>query len=169
MSGGSDLRDIPNEHRPKIRQIRDEYGDLTTFIQKAQEWIQKVPPECLENQSGLKTIKKRLSQGRTINWSTTSLTAVHRRMTSVKHIEWIKSVLRRIDSIERLVERKNFPLVSVEVDTHDEEELNRIFQDHKKTALKFTDSVRTYIHNRMDVTEKQLDTLNSIYERFESI
>jgi len=164
MGGSTKQSWYENGEAPSVKKVKSKHGDVSTFIQKAKKWVESVPREHIEAHGDLKAIADK-----NVDWSDpTILAIVERRFTSLDHVEWINSVLKRMDRIERHVSRKRvgaqMSAQSQDLPFDPEERLEK----SKESAIDFISSVRDHVHRHLDVTEKQLQALNDIYERFDN-
>lgn len=146
-----------------LRQIEKEYGDVDSFVSKAKEWLRKLPREYLDHNKDLKALRDK-----TPDWNnSTTLAIVNRKMTSIEHVEWVNSVLDRIDRMEDRVGNASLPPVTTRSSM--EEKMRKRFRKDKDSALQFMNSVRGYVQRNLKITEDQMETLNEIYERYEKL
>lgn len=146
-----------------LRQIEKEYGDVDSFVSKAKEWLRKLPREYLDHNKDLKALRDK-----TPDWNnSTTLAIVNRKMTSIEHVEWVNSVLDRIDRMEDRVGNASLPPVATRSSM--EEKMRKRFRKDKDSALQFMNSVRGYVQRNLKITEDQMETLNEIYERYEKL
>jgi len=147
----------------KLNVIQKEYGDIETFRSQAKRWIQSLPEEYFESNKDIKMVRDK-----NVDWNdAVILRIVHRKMASLEHVEWINSVVERIEKMEEEVENASLPPVSTRVDR--EEEMRKKFQEQKESALDFIDDVKDYALRNLKVTERQLEALNRTYKKFEQL
>ena len=151
---------------PSLEKIKSEHGSAENFIRKAKEWISKIPKEYIENHPHIDTFANK-----SVNWSDPKvLIIINRCFTSIEHVDWINSILRKIGKIESRLQRvklnAHFGLNNSNrkkiIDSQED------FEKAKESALEFVQSVKEHVRENLDVTENQLEALNNIYERFDS-
>lgn len=164
MGGSAKESWYENGESLSVKKIKRKHGGIPAFIQKAKKWIESVPREHIEAHGDLKAIADK-----NVDWSDpTILAIVNRRFTSLDHAKWINSVLERMDRIERHVKRKCVGAQFIDDISALPLDPEKRLEKSKESALDFISSVRGYVYQNLDVTEKQLQALNDIYKRFDN-
>ena len=151
-----------------LEKIKSEHGSAENFIRKAKEWISKIPKEYIKNHPHID-----IFANKSVDWSDPKvLIIINRCFTSIEHVDWINSILRRIGKIENRLQRVKLnaqPRLGLNNSTKQKvTDSQEDFEKAKESALKFVQSVKEHVRENLDVTENQLEALNNIYERFDS-
>lgn len=151
-----------------LEKIKSEHGSAENFIRKAKEWISKLPKEYIEDHAYIDKFTNK-----SVDWSDPkTLIIINRCFTSIEHVNWINSVLKRIGKIENQIDRVHLlahPPGGLNDSTKQKvTDSQEDFEKAKESALDFVQSVKGHVRSNLDVTEKQLEALNNIYERFDS-
>lgn len=151
---------------PRLNSIRKEYGDIDSFRAQAKDWLDNLPKKYLKENKDVQMIRNK-----NVDWEDpTVLTILHRKITSIDHIDWIRDVVNRIDTMKRHIE-------NARIENHDSyptdrkvpEKVRENVKREKSSALDFMDSVRDYALRNLKVTERQLEALNETYKKFERL
>lgn len=154
-----------------LEKIKNEHGSIVNFIQKAKEWISKIPKEYIETHAYINKFTSK-----SVDWEDPkTLIIINRCFTSIEHVEWINSVLRRIGKIEshlqkvKLKTRPRFGSTNNNNSTTRQniDDFQGDFEKAKESALEFVQSVKEHVRQNLDVTERQLKALNNIHQRFD--
>jgi hypothetical protein len=146
-----------------VKKIEKEHGSVSNFIGKARKWLDKVPEGYVRQNPSLKPI-----QNKEVDlFDPKRLRILNRKITSIEHVEWLNSVIGRIEKMEEEIRDASLPPISTRIDREDE--VRRKFQDRKKSALEFVEDVKEYAEKKLNVTEKQMKALNDTYKRYESL
>jgi len=164
--------EIEESESSVLKKIKQEYGDVETFIKHGKEWLDKLPAECVEANDELRVVKEK-----NVDWSDPTVIAiVERKMTSLEHADWLSSVLDRIDHIIQEVRSTDVEDMGerasgVPKDLGDslDDFIEKQLQKQKQSAIDFLIDVRTYAREKFTITPKQLERLNDIYKRYKKI
>lgn len=146
-----------------VKKIEKEYGSVSSFISKARKWLDKLPEGYIWQNPSLKPIRNKevdLSDPK-------RLRILHRKITPIEHVEWINSVIARIEKMKKGIRNASLPPISTRVDR--ENEIREKFQNRKESELEFMEDVKEYAEKKLNVTEKQMESLNDTYKRYESL
>jgi len=141
----------------KYSSIENSYGSVDAFRSKAKRWIRKVLNEHFEHNSALSVIRRK-----NVDWNDPIvLGIVEYNYTSIEHIEWIQNVLNRI---EKMRSDLNKIPESISDDRHPK--IHENVEREISSAVNFIDSVESYVHKNLHITEKQLEALNNVYTKY---
>lgn len=155
------------DETPRLDRIEREYGDVDSFVTHVKDWMERLPRKYLQENSEIKRIWKKVAY---IDWNDPHvLSILHRKVTSLDRLDWIDSVIDRIDMM-----RDNIRSASIE--NHEKydgqlisEKAQEELKERKSGAIEFMDSVEDYALRNLKVTEKQLEALNETYKKFEPL
>jgi hypothetical protein len=150
--------------RSKIaKKIEKEYKSVSAFIVKAEEWLDKLPEGYVQQNPSIKPIRNKDVDF----FDSKRLRILYRKITPIEHLEWINSVIGRIEKMKKEIQNTSLPPISTR--SNREDEMRKKFQNRKESAIEFMEDVKEYAEKRLNVTEKQMKALNDTYKRYESI
>lgn len=146
-----------------VKKIEKEQGSVSEFINKAEKWLDKLPEGYVQQNPSLKPLWR---SGVDLT-DPKRLRILNRKITSIEHVEWLNSVIARIEKMEEEIRNASLPPVSTRVEREDK--MREKFQNRKESALEFMADVKEYAEKRLNVTERQMEALNETYKRYESL
>lgn len=146
-----------------VKKIEKDYESLDKFIEKSRKWLNKLPEGYIQQNPSLKPIRNK----QTDLFDPKRLRILYRKITPIEHLEWLNSVIGRIEKMEKEIRDTSFPPISTR--SNREGEMRKEFQNRKESAIEFMEDVKEYAEKKLNVTEKQMKALNDTYKRYESI
>lgn len=149
--------------RKIFEKVENEYGSVKAFINKAKKWLDKLPEGYVQQNPSIKPIRNKDVDF----FDSKRVRILYRKITPIEQVEWINSVIGRIEKMKKEIQNTSLPPISTRVDREDE--MRRKFQNRKESALEFMEDVKEYAEKKLNVTEKQMKALNDTYKRYKSI
>lgn len=167
-----DPNPFESKSRSKIaKKIEKEYESVSVFVDKAEKWLDKLPEGYVQQNPSIKPIRNK-----DVNFfDSKRLRILYRKITPIEHLEWINSVIGRIEKMKKEIQNTSLPPISlryrgeISPRSNREDEMRKRFRNKKESALEFMEDVKEYAEKKLNVTEKQMKALNDTYKRYKSI